>query len=545
MRSILIVDDEPIAVEGLRSGVDWPSVGIGRVMAAYGVDQAKELFGRERVDILLCDIEMPRGTGLELLEWVRRHHPRTETIFLTCHADFHYARQAIQLGCLDYLLKPIPYEELKVVLAKAIRKLDEDEHRSEFSQFGKFWLQYQPMLIERFWLDILSQAIPARAEAVRQAARERNIPYSEELVFLPILLRMRRWYKEYTLRDKKTMEYALRKAAEETLMQRPDLGLLIPAGDDAMLFILNGGKEAPDPVELRRRCESYIASCREYFQCDVSCYIGERVRGHEMAAMLQRLLRLDADNVASDDRVAFLGELPVPACSYTLPDMGLWGIMLKEGARDKVIGEAESFILRQVKEGRLTPELLTLFIQDFQQMVHYVLQVQGIQAHRLLGDRQSADLYARAGRSAKDALNWIRHVVGKSLDFAASLEQAPSVVERAKAYIRERLAEVISREDIAGHVYLNPDYLTRVFKKETGLSISDYLLQQRLGIAAELLANTDLSVGAIAARIGYANFSHFSRIFKKYMGVNPLDYRQSRIQPGASGESRESDKGKS
>ncbi|NIK70393.1 MULTISPECIES: response regulator [unclassified Paenibacillus] len=544
MRQLLIVDDEPIAVEGLKSGVDWPSIGISRVMTAYNADQAMEIFNRERVDILLCDIEMPKASGLQLLEWVRGNCPGTETIFLTCHADFQYAKQAIQLGSLDYLLKPIPYDELKVVVEKAIRKMEKEQRMSEFSQFGKFWLQHQPMLIERFWLDVLSQAIPALPQAISTAAQERNIPYSDKLVFLPILLRVRRWYKEYSLRDKKTMEYALRKAAEEVLMQRQDSGLLIATGDDTMLIVLNGGKEGSDPAGLKALCESYIAACRVYFKCDVSCYIGESVRGHEMAAAYQRLQRMDADNVASDNCVSFLGERQGSASSHTLPDMGMWGIMMKEGAKDKVIAEAERFIGQQVEAGRLTPQLLALFVQDFQQMVHYVLQIKGIQAHQLLSDGMSAERFARAGRSAKDALIWVRHLVGKSIDYMHSLEQTPSVVEQAKAYIQQHLADEISREDIASHVYLNPDYLTRIFKRETGMSISDYLLQQRLHIAAELLTNTDLAVSAVASRIGYANFSHFSRIFKKYMGINPQEYRQSRSQPQAQ-ESRQSDSVKS
>ncbi|TYP74590.1 response regulator [Paenibacillus methanolicus] len=535
MRQLLIVDDEPIAVEGLRSGVDWASVGIGRVMTAHSVDQAKEMFREQTVDILLCDIEMPKGTGLQLLEWVREHYPRTETIFLTCHAEFHYARAAIQLGSLDYLLKPIPYEELAAIVAKAVEKIEQERRQSEFSQFGKFWVQHQPVLTERFWLDILHQAIPAREEAIRRAADERNIPYSDQLVFLPILLRVRRWYRDYSLRDKKTMEYALRKAAEEMLAQRRERGFLISVEDDMSLVVLNGEKEAYDDERLRQLCEPYIEACRTYFHCDISCYIGERVRGHEMAAIYQRLRRLDADNVAYDNRIFRLGELQEAAAPRALPDMHPWGSMLKEGAREKVVAEAERFLDNQVQAGQLTQEVLSPFIQDFQQMVHYVLHLKGIMAHQLLSDRESTELFARASRSAKDAVLWIRHIVGKSLDYADTETLAPSVVARAKAYIQQHLAGEISREDIASHVYLNPDYLTRIFKRETGLSISDYLLRQRLGIAAELLASTDQPVSAVAVRIGYANFSHFSRMFKKYTGMNPMEYRQSRQHDGGGG----------
>jgi len=178
-------------------------------------------------------------------------------------------------------------------------------------------------------------------------------------------------------------------------------------------------------------------------------------------------------------------------------------------------------------------------------MVHYVLQIKGIQAHQLLGDRESAELHGRASRSAKDALRWIRHVVDKAIDYAYSLEHSPSVVEQAKLYIRQHLSDMISREDVANHVYLNPDYLTRVFKRETGMSISDYLLEQRLEVAAELLAGTELPVSVVAVRIGYANFSHFSRMFKKCKGMNPLEYRQSRQSASSATDGRENGSKKS
>ncbi|MGO4376303.1 response regulator [Paenibacillus sp. MCAF20] len=81
MRQLLIVDDELIAVEGLKSGVRWEEIGISRLFTAFSPSQAKEIFQANQVDILLCDIEMPQETGLELLEWVRRIIPRRRRYF--------------------------------------------------------------------------------------------------------------------------------------------------------------------------------------------------------------------------------------------------------------------------------------------------------------------------------------------------------------------------------------------------------------------------------------------------------------------------------
>lgn len=545
MSQLLIVDDELIAVEGLKSGVQWSEIGITRLFTAHSPEQAKAVFLRERVDILLCDIEMPQGTGLELLKWVREEFPDTETIFLTCHANFQYAKQAIQLGSLDYLLKPIPYQDLEETIKRAISKLDQHYQISEFSQYGKYWVQYQPLLVERFWLDILNQSIPGDAEAIARAAEERNIPYSPEMLFLPVYIRIRRWQKRITLRDEKIMEYAIRKSAEEVLLNDLNDGLLISFGNGGMLAMLSVESDKASSDSLKAACEKFTEACHSYFYAGVVCYIGETVTGHGMANMFLKLRKEDTNNVAYEQGVFFLQDFSLPSIGDLPSDMGIWSVLLKEGAHDQLLEAVKKYMQSLVESNQLNLDLLYQFIQDFQQMAYYALQVKGFQAHQLFSDSSSTSLYMAATKSATDAMNWIAHILDKSITFLASVDQTQSVADKARAYIQEHLAEDISREDIANHVFLNPDYLTRIFKKETGMSVSDYLLQQRLGMAAGLLVNTDLSVSSIASKVGYANFSHFSRMFKKYMHLNPVEYRTQHHQELLSGGSRESDREKS
>lgn len=538
MRHLLIVDDEAIAVEGLKSGVNWSKLGISKIFTAYSASQAMDIIRRESVDILLCDIEMPQGTGLDLLEWVRGYNPGIVAIFLTCHADFHYAKQAIQLGSFDYLLKPVPYAELEKVVQKAMEKIEQDREQNEFSRYGKYWMQHQPLLVERFWLDILNQSIPGDSAAIKKAAEERNIPYSEDMTFIPVLIQVRRWFRDVTLRDQKIIEYAIRKWAEEFIQQRSEHGMLVSIEKGCWLALINKDPASVSDQAFKEMCETYIDACKTYFYAGVSCYVGEIAHGHEMASMYIQLERMNESNVAYDHHVFLLKEEQPYSAQQLLPDMSLWAVLLREGESEQVLKEAETYICAQVQDNRLTSHLLNQFIQDFQQMLYYVLQLKGIQAHQLLGDHRSLDLHAASARSATDSLVWIRHIVGRAMEFASSLEHSPSVIEKVKAYIRQHLSEDLSREDIAGQVFLNPDYLTRIFKKETGMSISDYLLQQRLGMAAGLLANTEMSVSSIAAQIGYANFSHFSRMFKKYMKMSPLEYRHDHVNRQSGDESR-------
>jgi YesN/AraC family two-component response regulator len=127
MVQLLLVDDEIHAIQGIESEVDWQELGISRLHTSLNARKAKEVFSQFPIDILLCDIEMPEINGIELTAWVKEHYPETRCLFLTCHSEFHYAKEAIHLGTSEYLLKPVTKEELEAAISKAI----EEVHKSK------------------------------------------------------------------------------------------------------------------------------------------------------------------------------------------------------------------------------------------------------------------------------------------------------------------------------------------------------------------------------------------------------------------------------
>lgn len=115
------------------------------------------------------------------------------------------------------------------------------------------------------------------------------------------------------------------------------------------------------------------------------------------------------------------------------------------------------------------------------------------------------------------------------------------VVHQAKRYILEHIQEDIYVEEIAKQVHLNAQYLMRVFKKETEMSILEFITAERIGLAKELLANTDYSINKVADCVGYGNYSYFTKVFKRYVNVSPKTYRQNsrEMQGSAAGISSE------
>ena len=124
MYNAILVDDEPRTVEALDKNVDWRRCGIRKTYKALSIQEAIDVIEREQIEILICDIEMPGGTGIQLLEWLRDQKKMVSCIFVTCHPEFDYMRKAIQLNCYDYILKPIDYGEFERVLMELVTKME-------------------------------------------------------------------------------------------------------------------------------------------------------------------------------------------------------------------------------------------------------------------------------------------------------------------------------------------------------------------------------------------------------------------------------------
>ncbi|HJA67975.1 hypothetical protein B5F07_15850 [Lachnoclostridium sp. An169] len=137
---LLIVDDEPIAIAGIQRGIDLKKLGFQEVFTAGSYTEAVDVLSKEKIDLAVCDIEMPDQSGIELMGWITENSPDTETIVLSCHDEFAYAQQAIRLHCLEYVLKPVRYEILSEVLERAVRTINEKRQQTLMTEYGQRYI---------------------------------------------------------------------------------------------------------------------------------------------------------------------------------------------------------------------------------------------------------------------------------------------------------------------------------------------------------------------------------------------------------------------
>lgn len=121
--NVLLVDDQKAIVDSLKNGIRWKNLPVEQVYTACSAKEAKLVLMNFAVDVLISDIEMPEEDGISLCQWAKEKFHSLECIFLTSHADFEYAKKAIQMNSFDYILQPVRYEEVERALRNVWEKI--------------------------------------------------------------------------------------------------------------------------------------------------------------------------------------------------------------------------------------------------------------------------------------------------------------------------------------------------------------------------------------------------------------------------------------
>lgn len=519
MFQLIIVDDESLAIKAIRTCIDWSNMGVARIFTANSARQAKEIFRNNRIDIMLCDIEMPQENGLELLAWVKLNYPETETIIQSCHSDFKYAKKAMQLESVDYILKPVLADDLENAVRKAIEKVELNRKSSSHRQASECSdaLTVLPDILK--YSDNIDNLFLQKT-----IENHSDTPYDSQV--LPVLVVTRQSNARVMQQPSEVMK---------TLM--PDLGCigsqgikLIELDNNVHLILLLNWQSRDDKEKVRQIFESALQTVYNTCGFELMCSIGSKVSFDELIPVIKRLLFLCRSNISNMScRVYLLNEEPPKRDNYVTPDISYWAMLLDAGLNNKLLGEVTSFFSGIPDALKNDTYYLKEIREDFLQMLFTALKQKGVQAHQLFCDNLSSGFFDKAPYSVNNMIAWIEHVVARSSNITQVLSKEQSIVEKSIRYIKLHIDQDIKREDVSNYVYLNPDYLTRIFKKETGMSITECIINERVKIAKKLLENTDMPVSSIALRVGYTNFSHFSKMFRKHVGMNPVDFKNSFI----------------
>lgn len=522
---LLIVDDEESALLAVTRGVHWEKLDFTAIYTALDIAEAKELLVNHEISVLLCDIEMPMGSGLELLEWVNDNEICVSCIFMTCHADFGYAQQALHMGSFEYILKPVDFMHLEEVLKTAAL---ESISRRQLKRERAYWEKGRMAVKKQFWRDLFVGDIAVNERSIRSylSANDLEIPVHGQ--FLPVLVSPKWRREEKTAEDQKLMGYALRKVAEEVFRLEftiSDVEAMLQEKVIVILQMKEGVELSARSGQIRKCCEIIQSMGEQHLHVQVCCYVGEWGTVCDIPNQIEMLQKLDFNNIVWYKTILFADQRKEFPQGFKYKDFFSGQYRKSQGSDMKILEEVRQILLSHRTEIPMDEEFIEQFFMGFYYMLNDFSRKNNVFLGEVVEERENRRLILKAGNSVEDLLEWIQYIEDVIQFLEKPGEAGENPVDKVREYVRGHLKEECSVEKIAGQVHLNPDYLNRIFKKETGMSLSQYVITQKMERAKWLLRHTDWQIGEVAVAVGYLNYSSFNKSFRKAVGQSPQDYK--------------------
>lgn len=515
--NILLTDDDNLILQEVKEVLERKVPEIEKIYIATCIAEAQKVLKTVSVQIMLCDIEMPGGSGLDLLAWVREEALSVQCIFLTNYADFSYARQAIRLNSMEYLLKPIEEEQLCRTVRCAMERAEKEK---QDERARRYWLDTGKEARDNFWQRRFLGNVAAGEEILRR------LGYGEQDLYTLASLKALSLSTVEELWGSDMFEYVLKNVLFElldTVCFRLESAFCTSEGIWFMICRFNG-TTAPDMGAVAEVMEKVKEVCREKIHFEAICAVGAICGEAEVSKQFAEMREMMENVLEDDGEIRHLEDYkPVPY-SYVTPDISIWESLLKEGQKEQLRTDIHGYVECRVAGGASWQGAQS-FRQDVTQMFYSFLRGAGIQAHKLFTGRQAETLYQRACNSMQDMCLYCDFMLDQVFWHKERLDQPSSLMSTVLQYVDEHYCEEITRNDLVDLVYVSPDYLSRTFKKETGRSLAQYMLEKRVEKAKKLL-QSDMSVKNVALQTGYSNFSYFSKVFRDMEGMSPMEYRE-------------------
>lgn len=510
--SILIVDDDKLLVEKLKKTMNWEQLGISAVFTAYNIRQARTVIEEYPIHIMLCDIDMPQGSGLELLEWIRERDEKIECVFLSGYAIFAYAQLAVRLDSRDFLLKPISNAELEHSLQRTVSFVKKKRKNMRL-------LAGQGRM--SFWEDLLMIRIP-ESICIRDAL-EKNVCRPDERFYL-ILMRVPESAEQVSQnKDYAILDFAVRNISYEYFeyLAPEVLEAVIHISNLEWMFVLKDCGKDMD-VLVKGLSEALKSGNNR----QIMIYQGRSCVLEEIGTIRERLEDMEQNAVMNEEGILKEENWEQVRKKYIQPPWSMWEQEMIQSrdlsdCADKIL----TYLDHQKVDGGWNKQFMRQFIRELVQMLYHYLYSKDLKYSQIFDDKEFNGYEKLAADSETAVKEFVRYIFVK-LEGNEELDvNRKDVVQHLKTYIDQHLGENLSRMVLAQEVYLSEGYISKLFFRETGSSLVNYIAERRIEKAKEYLVYTSLPISKIAIEVGYNNFSYFSKTFRDLTGYTPNEYR--------------------
>ena len=518
---LLICDDDISTVDVIQNLIDCREFGITKMLRAYNGQAAKDVIDRERPELVLCDIEMPKCSGIEVLKYVREKGLQTEFAFITNYESFEFAREAIRYGATNYLTKPLDIGELKDVLLAMITEAKKKLAAAETEE-----RDIAEIRLNDVFRRVRDGVLGTDTAKIDRLLRRNRADFTAESEWRVVYLAGDVTEAMHEGWSRENLAFSLGRLMEEVLTD--NVGSIYSVADPGERHTYVTCFVPADrftDAELMQRCRELIHLCSLHYSISPVCLIGGRTPFYKTAELVPemrtriRKLRFQMGNVyLLNDRFEIRDELPRIDEERVIR-------LIREQKREEFI-ELVSAQVDRIVHTRVEDERMVIQLhQDLLQAFYSCLKDNSISVRMLFEDADMLELDQNAERSVPDIMAFARAFFDRTVEMMLGQSGHGDAVAIAKAYIQRHYRENIDREKVAAVAFITPNYLSKRFNTEMGMNIREYVNQLRIEEAKRLLLTTEDTISEIASTVGFDNISYFSTVFKRLSGASPADWR--------------------
>ncbi len=492
-----------------------------QVLTAYSESKVTSI--EEKIDLVICDIAFLREPDAPWKEILRKKNPLMQLVVSGPALSGQDIRRAMQCGATDYLPRPYQQDVLRSVLDRCGQEQVVRRNVQQFIQSGKYWRQNQIYVHELFWKKLCLNRFPANPDEIEEAAFRVDIALDKDAYFKIMVLTMKNQSEMWNSMGEGACQAALQKLTRMTLFEDPDFARVIVIYSRIVVVL-----EQQEFESAESRCRRLVQRCGQELGAELICYIGTPVFCEGIAEAYSQLLAYSKDDVLKQNGVVYVDKRKRGENKIVLP--AAWGDLLYSNQPLALVTSVRSFLTPLAQSGQLTEQNFRIFQQDLLQLFFSYMERKALRAHELYDNDEIYKLYKVAILSIDGMCLWVRkcveYITKGMCDENAS--ENKKVISGIKKFIHLNLSEAISLPEIAEAVHLSPDYATKIFKKETGITIKEYLIQERMEQAKKMLLAQNATVSEIALEVGYSNLSYFIRAFRSYFHITPKQFQKQK-----------------
>lgn len=530
MYKILIADDERIVLDGIKFTIEDYFGDMEIVAMASSGREAIELAMTSSPDIILMDIKMPGINGIEAIEAIKKRYNDTKFIIISAYEQFEYAKQAVELGVSHYILKPVSEEKLTNVLKKVRDEIDEERLIRLQEMKNKEKLEKVIPALEHGFVYAMYMNADYRQELFKY---QELFDLHESKAFVMVLE-----FGESILKEENNNKIGLGIKGQslypklQSAIKYKCRSIVGPMMINRLTVVVHSNPKDQE-YEARLSAIQLADSLKESLESIVesqiyigigSCYPFDKIK-NSLEESLFALNQLSSESVLHVNDIQG-GSHDKDEYSYVdIKEDETSIIAYMENGQESMLEQAiKAFFLKVEKKfGQSMPDMRNIATELM------VMVLSSSYRNNMRDDIVGYSTYLHEIKELKSVISiqsWCVRKIMKVSKLIQSLrhQHISTIVLEAKTYIDQHYEEEVGLNDISKMVSVSPQYFSKIFKEEIGVTFVEYIRMKRVEVAKGMLRSGQYSVKEICYKIGYNDPNYFSRLFKKLVGVSPSEY---------------------